>query len=137
MKNKHRISESSDTFNVYLEFVSPIIAAHAILPRHRWHRHRKNKHKQSTFTSAKLFLRWKITDVWQSFREIRSSEASRKSLGIAKKPDTVKAEPWFNFFQVQTVVYRYIGKPFHHYILPYMATILWQVRQYIVSIKVC
>ena len=47
MKNKHHISESSDTFNVYLEFVSPIIAAHAILPRHRWHRHRKKTHKNN------------------------------------------------------------------------------------------
>ena len=43
MKNKHCISKSSDTFNVYLEFVLPIIAAHAILPRHWWHRHRGKK----------------------------------------------------------------------------------------------
>ena len=74
----------------------------------------KKHQKQSTFTSAKLFLRWKIIDVWQNFWEIRSSEAYRKSLGIAKKTDTVKSEPRFNFFQDRTAVYRYIGKPFHH-----------------------
>ena len=75
---------------------------------------KKKQQRQSTFTSAKLFLRWKNLDVWQNFREIRSSEAYRQSLGIAKKNDTVKTEPPFNFFQVHTVVYWYIGKPFHH-----------------------
>ena len=69
MKNKHRIFESSDTFSVYLELVSPIIAAHAILPRHQWHRHRKKKQKQSTFTSAKLFLRGKLKISDRSFEK--------------------------------------------------------------------
>ena len=85
MKNKHRISESSDTFNVYLEFVSPIIQLMQFY-LDTGNTAIGKKQKQSTFTSAKLFLRWKIKDVWQNFREIRSSEAYRKSLGIAKKP---------------------------------------------------
>ena len=68
-------------------------------------------------------------DVLQNFREIGSSEVYRKSLGIAKKNDMVKTELWFNFFQVQTAVYRYIGKPFHH--LNIMIAITWEAFLFI------
>ena len=75
----------------------------------------KNPTKTINFHFSKAVFTLKNYRCLTEFLRNQKFLSIQEKFRYCKKTDTVKTEPRFNFFQVQTAVYRYISKPFHHY----------------------